>query len=423
MASFGEGIFYIFSFLSLYVQVFFIITYIEKRKEIFIRKDKIELANYPTVTIIVPCYNESRTVEKTILSLLALDYPTESLKLVLVDDGSTDNTREVLESYKGNPMITVLSKKNGGKHTAMNLGLEHTNSEFVGGLDADSFVHPEALKRIISYFDDKKTMAVSSAVVVHEPKNILQKAQKVEYHFGVFMKKMLGTIGGIHVAPGPFTIFRKRVFDDLGPYRKAHNTEDAEIALRMQKNGYKIDHCPDGYVYTVTPNTIPKLYRQRVRWIYGFLKNAKDYRGLFFNKKYGNIGFFTLPAGILSVFAIIYVFASTAYHLAVYLSNTFTRISATGFSSTFKISSFNWFFLNTETITFLAILLTVLLIISLLLGQKMVEGKMRPSFHMVYFFILSSVLAPIWLTKALYNAVFAKESSWTDERPAFINKV
>lgn len=112
-------------------------------------------------------------------------------------------------------MITVLSKKNGGKHTAMNLGLEHTNSEFVGGLDADSFVHPEALKRIISYFDDKKTMAVSSAVVVHEPKNILQKAQKVEYHFGVFMKKMLGTIGGIHVAPGPFTIFRKRVLTTL----------------------------------------------------------------------------------------------------------------------------------------------------------------------------------------------------------------
>src|SRR3989304_5876098 len=88
----------------------------------------------------------------------------------------------------------------------------------------------------------------------------------------IYTKKMLGFMGGIHVTPGPFSIFRKKVFEDLGHYRQAHNTEDQEIALRMQSRGYKIDHCPDAYVYTISPNTIVKLYRQRLRWIYGFIK-------------------------------------------------------------------------------------------------------------------------------------------------------
>ena len=83
---------------------------------------------------------------------------------------------------------------------------------------------------------------------------------------------MLGFLGGIHVTPGPFSIFRKKVFDELGPFRKAHNTEDQEIALRMQEHGYRIEHCVDAYVYTVSPNTVGKLYRQRLRWVYGFIK-------------------------------------------------------------------------------------------------------------------------------------------------------
>ena len=108
-------------------------------------------------------------------------------------------------------------------------------------------------------------MAVAPSLIVHNQKTLVQSAQKMEYLMAVYFKKMLGLLGAIHVTPGPLTIFRKKVFDDLGPYRHAHNTEDMEIAFRMQKHRYKIEHCNDAYVYTGIPKTIRKLFRQPIK--------------------------------------------------------------------------------------------------------------------------------------------------------------
>jgi len=99
-------------------------------------------------------------------------------------------------------------------------------------------------------------MAVAPSVIAYNSKTFIQNAQKAEYNMSVYLKKMLGFLGAINVTPGPLTIFRKKVFDDLGPYRHGHNTEDMEIAYRMQKNKYRIEHCNDAYVYTNTPTTI-----------------------------------------------------------------------------------------------------------------------------------------------------------------------
>ena len=169
------------------------------------------------------------------------------------------------------------------------MALENTETEFFGGLDADSYADPESLIRIMSYFQkDPSIMAVAPSVTVYDPKNMIQNAQKAEYHMGVYLKKMLDFLGAINVTPGPLTIFRKKVFDDLGYYRHGHNTEDMEIAYRMQKNRYKIEHCNDAYIYTSAPMTVKKLYKQRLRWIYGFINNTLDYRDVLFKKKYGN---------------------------------------------------------------------------------------------------------------------------------------
>ncbi|MBP6931581.1 MAG: glycosyltransferase family 2 protein, partial [Candidatus Pacebacteria bacterium] len=172
---------YIFSFLAVYVQVFFLVTFIEKRREINIRREDIELPEYPTVTVIVPCYNEERTVDVTVESLLSLNYPKDKLHIVVVDDGSKDGTWNQIQKYKDHPQIEIIHKENGGKHTALNLGLDHAHSEFVGCLDADSTVHPETLKRIISFFSNPDTMAVAPSIVIRDPKTMLQYAQRAEY--------------------------------------------------------------------------------------------------------------------------------------------------------------------------------------------------------------------------------------------------
>lgn len=404
------------SFLSLFIQIFLLVTYFERRKDIVFRSKPITLKRYPSVSIIVPCYNEERTLYKTIRSLLALEYPKDKLKLLLVDDGSIDGTWSIMRRFKKHPQIEIYRKENGGKHTAMNLGLEHTTSEFVGGLDADSFVHTEALKRIITYFDNPETMAVAPSILVYNPSNILQLAQKAEYDMSVYNKKMLGFLGGIHVTPGPFSIFRKKVFDDLGYYRKAHNTEDQEIALRMHVHGYKIDHCPDAYVYTVSPKTVRALYKQRLRWIYGFIKNTFDYKQLFFRKKYGHLAFFTLPAGAISIISVLAIFGLWITYVVRFIYERAEQWQVTGFPSALSFRNFDWFYVETGSIFIMSIVLYSLVIFALLMGRRIVYQKTKFSFSILYFFVVFSTIAPFWLMRAIWNAVWTKETKWILER-------
>jgi len=418
MESVYTVIFYVFCFISVYVQIFFLLTFLEKRRHIVHNPENLELDSYPTVTVAVPCYNEQGTIDKTVKSLLSLDYPKDKIKIFLVDDGSTDNTWNVIQEFKDNPSIVLLQKENGGKHTALNLAIENTTSEFFGCLDSDSLVHPQALKRILKYFErDPKTMAVAPSIIVYNPKNILQHTQKIEYDMAIYTKKMLGFMGGIHVAPGPFSIFRKKVFDELGLYHKAHNTEDQEIALRMQEHGYKIDHCPDAYVYTSTPDSVIKLYRQRLRWIYGFIKNLIDYRRLLFKKKYGTIALFTLPSGLVSLFGVIFLFINVLGNIIKFLYNKIIEIQTIGFSNIFNFNyHFDWFFVSTKSALLFSLVLYILIIIAVMIGKKMVEGKYSFSLSIFYFIIIYSIVAPFWVLMAMYNAIVSKESSWTFER-------
>lgn len=413
-------VFYILSFIAVYVQIFYLLTFVEKRKKLKSSPEDLQLSFYPTVTVTVPCYNEEKTLSKTVKSLLSMDYPKDKLKIFIVDDGSKDNTWQVAQEFKDNPNIVLIKKENGGKHTALNLAIERTDSEFFGCLDADSVVHPQALKRIIRYFqNDPKNMAVAPSIVVYNPKNFLQYAQNIEYDMGVYTKKMMGFMGGIHVTPGPFSIFRKKVFDDLGPYRKAHNTEDQEIALRMQENGYKIDHCADAYVYTNTPNTIPKLFRQRLRWIYGFIKNVTDYRHLLFKKKYGTVSVFTLPVGIIGIIGVIFLLLNVIVNIIKFIYNKFIELNTVGFSGVFKFN-FDWFFFNTKPVLFFSLILYILLVVSIIIGRKMSEGKSGfPFVDIVYFIIVYSIIGPFWIVKAIYNAIRSKETSWTFERRVY----
>ncbi len=413
MTSLVSLVFYGLLFLVVYVQVFFLFTFFENRKNILVRKGKNELTSYPGVTVIVPCWNEERTILGTVRSLLELNYPKDKLQIFLIDDGSTDNTWSVLSQFTKYPNIQVFKKENGGKHTALNLGLQHTVTPYVGCLDADSFADPDSLSRIMSYFEkDPKAMAVAPSIIVSNPRTIIQKAQNAEYHMSVYLKKMLGFMNAIHVTPGPLTIFKKEVFDKLGPYRKAHNTEDMEIAYRMQKNGYKIEQCNDAYVYTNTPATVRTLYRQRLRWIYGFINNTIDYRKILFKPKYGNFSIFTVPSGIVSIVGVTYLFSRFIYSTSQFIYDKIINYQAVGFNFITKTPTFDLFFINTQSALFITFILYTLVITSMILGRSMAKSTFRLSFDMVYFFIIYSVIAPFWLLKAIYNTAISKKPSW-----------
>lgn len=373
--------------------------------------------DYPGVTITVPAYNEGSSVKKTVESLLKLNYPKSKLFIILVDDGSKDDgkTWGVMQEYKDHPQIRIFTKENGGKFTAQNLGLENTQTEFMGCLDSDSEVNPEALNRIMTYFADPEVMAVAPTIISHNEGNIVQKAQKVDYELQIYIKKMYAFIDAIHVTPGPFSIFRKSVFDKIGPYKHAHLTEDQEIAMRMHQNGMKIEHAPDAYVYTNTPKTVKALYKQRTRWIYGFIRNSLDYKHMFFRRKYGNIGFITMPSGFISVFSVLFLFVFTGYNLYNYIQQKSLIVSAVGFNintTSFKIDPF---FINTSAILFISIIVYSSVFFSLFMGHRILHGKTKFNINILWFFIVYSIVAPFWLLKAVINALRNYESSWTKE--------
>ena len=110
-------------FISLFFEVFLLITYLEVREELDLEEKYLgkNIKWFPTVTIIVPCFNEEHTVSNTIKSLLNLDYPKEKFSIIAVDDGSTDRTRRELAKFEDHPQFSVLSKENGGKYTALNI--------------------------------------------------------------------------------------------------------------------------------------------------------------------------------------------------------------------------------------------------------------------------------------------------------------
>lgn len=414
MAEIQVLILYSSIFITLFFEVFLLITYLEVREELILEEKHIGkgIKWFPTVTVIVPCFNEERTVDKTIHSILNLDYPKAKLSIIVVDDGSTDGTRRELAKFESFPQISVLSKTNGGKHTALNLALEKVQSDLVGCLDADSFVNPEALKKIVPFFDDLSIMAVTPSVKVFEPKSVLQYVQSVEYSWGIFLRRMLSSIGALYVTPGPFSIFRTQVFRDLGGYRYGHQTEDLEMALRMQKNRYKIVNSHGAHVYTVAPKRFPALFKQRVRWTYGFLNNAIDYREMFFNKKYGHIGMFILPIATSSIFSTLYIVFNFLWNNLSRIPDFLTRFQAIGFHWSSPSFSFDWFFLNTGVVSFLTLTAVMLTLVVLYFSLKLANGKARFSRGVFYYLVLYICIVPLWLTKAVFNTIFRKQVSW-----------
>ncbi|MEQ1665930.1 MAG: glycosyltransferase family 2 protein [Bdellovibrionales bacterium] len=408
---FFNSILYLFLFVTLYLEVFFLITFFEERLKLGAKSVTEKLSYYPTVTIIVPCWNEEKTVLKTVDSILRLHYPKTKLEVFVVDDGSTDGTWEAIQKFKNNPQVKLFKKENGGKHTAVNFGIQNSQAELIGCLDADSFVDKDALHEIASAFnEDPHTMAAIPTIVIHEPKTVLQKMQKTEYHTVAFFKRMLSPLDAIAVTPGPFSFFRREVFQKIGLFKKAHNTEDMELALRMQSNHMRIRNVHTARVYTSGPETLYKLYRQRLRWAYGGMKNTLDYRFMIFRRKYGLLGMVTLPLAFCGIFIFLYNFGFVVFHVARAVNTKAIEISTVGLS--FALPSSDSFFFNTDFMSILAYVFIGLALVIIWNGVKLAEGRFRPTMGIFYFLTLYGIVAPIWLTRALLNLVFSRSTSW-----------
>ncbi|MBI5871683.1 glycosyltransferase family 2 protein [archaeon] len=287
------------SFLSLYFSIFWLLALFEREDEKIGWLDK----DMPLVSVIIPAYNEERSIQETMRSVLELDYPKDKIEIVVVNDGSKDNTREkVEETIKKNKdrIIMLVNQDNRGKGNAMNNGLRHVHGEFFASLDADSFVAGHSLKSMLPYFADKRVAAVCPLLKVKEPRNIIQRIQWYEYLVNMFYKRLNAKLDCVHVTPGPFSLYRTEYVKAVGGYDEESIAEDMELAINLQAHDYRLMQDMDSEVYTLAPDNFSGLYKQRNRWYKGTLYNSLKYKGMFFNKKYGDFGVAKLPMVIAS---------------------------------------------------------------------------------------------------------------------------
>lgn len=405
---------YPFIFLGLYFEVFMLLTFLSTPAKG--RRERPASNHTPNVAIIVPCFNEETTIKGTVDSLLALEYPKEHLSIVLVNDGSTDNTRQVMDAYQGHPGITIVHKENGGKHTAINEGIRISpQAEFIGCLDADSFVDPSALREIISCFDNPRVAAATPAMSVFNPRSLLEHMQNMEYIFGIAHRHVLSAVNGIYVTPGPFSFYRKSVIDEIGGFRHAHQAEDMEMALRIQRAGYLIDNAPRARVYTKVPRTIPKLIKQRTRWTTGFLRNTTtEYRDLVGNPQYGILGLMVLPLGFVSVVGGVMLF----FLIIIRMITEIVRAIVTHGDLPWSYAltphlTFEWFYLPVTFVTIISVITAGILVTFMIIGKKVSETPTgNLTFSIVAYALLYGFIAPFWLMRALSDLLTGTRRSW-----------
>lgn len=408
-------------FFLLFFAIFWLLVIFGSEKDE--EKKSQKLSRHPYFTTIVPAFNEEEAITETLQSLINLDYPKNKREIIVVNDGSQDQTKLLVEQFISqhpDHKIILINQKNQGKGRAMNNGLSQAKGEFFACLDADSFVSPNALQEMLPYFmEDSNVAAVCPLLKVKKPSSIIQKVQWAEYTTNMLYKMLNAKLDCIHVTPGPFSIYRTEVIKKLGGYDENTITEDLEIAIRLQKYHYKIAQTFNATVETIAPDNWKDLFWQRIRWYKGSVENTITYRKLMFNKEYGDFGYLRMPTIIFSGIIAIVLSFTLLRELIIQGYHGFLSLSAVNFDilNLIKHASFNIDILSLPFSKYLiAITLFSISIFMMITSYKVVNekitnhGRTFTSFA-TYLLIYGLFLTTVWIYIAILF-VKRKENKW-----------
>jgi cellulose synthase/poly-beta-1,6-N-acetylglucosamine synthase-like glycosyltransferase/spore germination protein YaaH/peptidoglycan/xylan/chitin deacetylase (PgdA/CDA1 family) len=249
----------------------------------------------PPVSVLIPAYNEEEVIVYTVNSVLESDYPR--LEVIVVDDGSTDNTGELLDKQFGhNPAVRVIHQPNHGKSTALSHALAEASSGIIVTIDADTTVEPDALSKLIRHFANPRVGAVAGNVKVGNRVSWLTRWQALEYVTSQNLeKRAFDLLNCIPVAPGALSAWRVQAIHDCGGFTADTVAEDTDLTITIRRAGWKINYEEEAIGWTDAPETASALIRQRFRWTFGTLQSFWKHRDTLGRKKYGTLGWIALP--------------------------------------------------------------------------------------------------------------------------------
>jgi len=293
-------------------------------------------ATAPFVSVIVPAFNEEVVIPKTIKSLLDADY--EAFEIIVVDDGSQDNTSEVvIEQFGKNARVRLFTVKNNGKAEALNTGLSHAKGEIIVALDADTLFGPQTISALARRFVDPQIGAVAGNAKVGNRTNIVTRWQALEYITSQNMdRRAFASLNCITVVPGAVGAWRRELLTTAGGFSADTLAEDQDLTLRIRRLGYKIGYEETAVAWTEAPDRLKTLARQRFRWAYGTLQCMWKHSDTLFRRRYGSLGFIAIPN--VWVFQILFSLLSPVMDLMLLYTLISTLVDylqqPTGYSST-----------------------------------------------------------------------------------------
>ena len=283
----------------------------------------------PLVSIIVPAYNEEKVIANCVKSIESSNY--RNFEIILVDDGSTDRTLQIMRRYENPPQVQVIAQPNSGKAAALNHGFQLAKGEILFFVDADGIFTRSTIHEMLYGFTSAKVGAVCGNDAPVNLDRLLTQLMALQTHVGTgFVRRALAQINCLPIVSGNIGAFRRSALDwpftrlgkEAEPFSKGFIGEDLELTWRIHRAGYRVNFAPRAIVRAETPSTVRTLWKQRVRWARGLLQTVSLHRDMFFNRKYGMLGLYLpinffnmviIPILQLLVVFLLILFAITGY--------------------------------------------------------------------------------------------------------------
>jgi len=287
-----------------------------------------KLEPLPSVTVIIPAYNEEKVIEHTVRSVLDSDYPR--ISTIVVDDGSKDGTADVVRQKFREEIrtgrVALLTKQNAGKAEALNYALKFTTDEIYVGIDADTVIAPNAISMLVPHFADPRVAAVAGNAKVGNRVNLWTRWQALEYITSQnFERRALNVFGAVSVVPGAIGAWRTAMVREAGGYHTDTVAEDADLTMSLLESGYRVVNEDRALAFTEAPTNAGGLMRQRFRWSFGILQAVWKHGSAI--RRRSRLGWIALPniiifqiiLPLLSPFIdIMFAFSTLAYLVARY---------------------------------------------------------------------------------------------------------
>jgi cellulose synthase/poly-beta-1,6-N-acetylglucosamine synthase-like glycosyltransferase/peptidoglycan/xylan/chitin deacetylase (PgdA/CDA1 family)/spore germination protein YaaH len=253
-------------------------------------------ARAPAVSVLIAAYNEGRVIKNTLRSVVDTDYPGE-IEFIVVDDGSSDDTAEVVQRLiTWQPKVKLVRQANAGKSAALGNAIANAKHEVLVFLDADTHFERQTIRALVERLDDPKVAAVSGHARVGNRRNFVTHCQCLEYVCGFNLdRRAYSEWNCITVIPGAVSAIRRSALEEAGGFSHDTLAEDTDLTLTFHRLGYRMDYSPEAIAWTEAPETWRGLAKQRFRWCFGTMQCLWKHRDMTFNPRYRALGWFSLP--------------------------------------------------------------------------------------------------------------------------------